>query len=192
MTVTITVLDTPYLCRRQTGLNTSGPQKYRPETNSGVIVLTTQPQLKTPATLQPGAAPKAGTSRGSTTIADGVVAKIAGIATQDIPGVYALGGGAARALGSIREAVGQKDLTQGVSVEVGQTQVAVDVTLVVEYPHPLQKVADDVRDAIYAAIEDTVGMEVTEVNVAITDIHVPSDDDAEKASTASAEHPRVS
>ena len=154
--------------------------------------MTTQPQLKTPATLQPGTAPKNGTSRGSTTIADGVVAKIAGIATQDIPGVYALGGGAARALGSIREAVGQKDLTQGVSVEVGQTQVAVDVTLVVEYPHPLQKVADDVRDAIYAAIEDTVGMEVTEVNVAITDIHVPSDDDAEKASTTSAEHPRVS
>lgn len=160
--------------------------------------MTTQPQAKTPATLAPdtarqNSAPTTVTSRGNTTIADGVVAKIAGIATQDIPGVYALGGGAARALGSIREAVGQKDLTQGVSVEVGQTQVAVDVTLVVEYPHPLQKVADDVRDAIYSAIEDLVGMEVTEVNVAITDIHIASDDDVvEKTPAGAAEHPRVS
>ena len=114
--------------------------------------------------------------RGATTVADGVVAKIAGIAIQEIPGVHALGGGAARAIGNLREKVGQKDLTQGVSVEVGQTQVAVDVTLVVEYPHPLQEVADNARDAVYTAIEDLVGMEVTEVNITITDIHVPSED----------------
>ena len=156
-----------------------------------MIILTTQPQSKnqatdaTPATVP--AARQTATSRGTTTVADGVVAKVAGIAAQDIPGVYALGGGAARALGSLREAVGQKDLTQGVSVEVGQTQVAVDVTLVVEYPHPLQKVAEDVRDAIYAAVEDVVGMEVTEVNVSITDIHIASDEADEKP----ASHKRV-
>jgi len=148
--------------------------------------LTTQPQGKTPATVQQGEAARqqnantTATSRGTTTVADGVVAKVAGIAAQDIPGVYALGGGAARALGSLREAVGQKDLTQGVSVEVGQTQVAVDVTIVVEYPHPLQKVANDVRDAIYAAVEDVVGMEVTEVNVSITDIHIADDESEDR------------
>ena len=162
--------------------------------------MTTQPQIKNNASGNNASANNANTnannnasgkqtvtSRGTTTVADGVVAKVAGIAAQDIPGVYALGGGAARALGSIREAVGQKDLTQGVSVEVGQTQVAVDVTLVVEYPHPLQKVAEDVRDAIYAAVEDVVGMEVTEVNVSITDIHIASDESEEKQ----ASHKRV-
>ncbi|PYI69915.1 Asp23/Gls24 family envelope stress response protein [Arthrobacter livingstonensis] len=146
--------------------------------------MTTQPQGKTPATVQATATKPAAsttaTGRGTTTVADGVVAKVAGIAAQDIAGVYALGGGAARALGTLREAVGQRDLTQGVSVEVGQTQVAVDVTLVVEYPHPLQKVADNVRDAIYAAVEDVVGMEVTEVNVSITDIHISGDEPEEK------------
>nr|WP_243399622.1 Asp23/Gls24 family envelope stress response protein [Arthrobacter glacialis] len=146
-----------------------------------MIILTIQPQPKNPAATNNPAANSAatkqtGTSRGTTTVADGVVAKVAGIAAQDIPGVFALGGGAARALGSLREAVGQKDLTQGVSVEVGQTQVAVDVTIVVEYPHPLQKVADAVRDAIYSAVEDVVGMEVTEVNVSITDIHIDADE----------------
>ncbi len=146
--------------------------------------MTTQPQNKTqvtPGATSAGAGAGAAsretvTSRGTTTVADGVVAKVAGIAAHDIPGVYALGGGAARAFGSIREAVGQRDLTQGVSVEVGQTQVAVDITLVVEYPHPLQTVADAVRDAIYAAVGDIVGMEVTEVNVSITDIHIASED----------------
>lgn len=115
--------------------------------------------------------------RGTTTIVDSVIAKLAGIAIADIPGVYALGGGAARALGSIREAVGQKDLTQGVTVEVGQTQVAADLTIVAEYPHPLQDVAEAVRDAVYRAVEDLAGMEVTEVNVTIADIHIPSADD---------------
>jgi uncharacterized alkaline shock family protein YloU len=128
--------------------------------------------------------------RGRTTVADGVVAKIAGIAIQEIDGVHALGGGAARAIGNLREKVGQKDLTQGVSVEVGQTQVAVDVTLVVEYPHPLQQVADNARDAVYSAVEDLVGMEVTEVNITITDIHVPSEDNDGEADDAGRE-PRV-
>ncbi|MBG6192237.1 putative alkaline shock family protein YloU [Arthrobacter sp. CAN_A212] len=169
--------------------------------------MSTQPQDKLPTTASPtpavanrrpataAATAPAGKSqhdgdRGATSIADNVVAKIAGIALRDIPGVYALGGGAARALGSIRGAVGQKeDHTRGISVEVGQTQVAVDVTLVVEYPHPLKDVADQVRDAIYSAVEDLVGMEVTEVNVTISDIHVPGDDtrddDAESAPTES-------
>lgn len=134
------------------------------------------PAAKTPG-LTPHALPAGNDGRGATTVADGVVAKIAGIAIQEIDGVHALGGGAARALGSLRDKVGQKDLTQGVHVEVGQTQVAVDITLVVEYPHPLQQVADNAREAVYMAIENLVGMEVTEVNITITDIHVPSDDE---------------
>jgi uncharacterized alkaline shock family protein YloU len=140
-----------------------------------------------PAPMTAPAQPKGKDGRGATTVDDAVVAKIAGIAIQEIDGVHALGGGAARALGTLREKVGQKDLTQGVSVEVGQTQVAVDVTLVVEYPHPLQDVADRARDAVYTAIEDLVGMEVTEVNITITDIHVPSDDADEEAN----QEPRV-
>ena len=115
---------------------------------------------------------------GKTTIDDGVISKVAGIATRSVPGVYALGGGVSRAIGAIRDAMNQTDRSQGVTVEVGERQVAVDITIVAEYPASLQKVADDVRAAVYAAIEDIVGMDVAEVNVTINDVHIPGEDDA--------------
>ena len=123
-----------------------------------------------------GTASPATASRGKTVINTGVVAKIAGLAVRDVPGVYALGGGAARALGAIREAISNTDHSQGISVEVGESQVAVDLSLVAEYPVPLQQVADDARTAVIAAIETLVGMEVTEVNVTINDVHLPADE----------------
>jgi uncharacterized alkaline shock family protein YloU len=120
-------------------------------------------------------APAAGA--GKTVINDGVVAKIAGIAAREVPGVYGLGGGAARAFGAIRDAINTTDLSQGISVEVGEKQVAVDVTLSAEYPVALQDVADQVRAAVITAIETLVGMDVTEVNITVNDIHIPSVDD---------------
>ena len=119
-------------------------------------------------------------AQGKTVINDAVVAKVAGIAAREVPGVFALGGGAARAFGAIRGAINATDLGQGISVEVGETQVAADVTIVAEYPVALQKVAADVRTAITQAIEQIVGLQVTEVNVTINDVHVPSDDDEDE------------
>lgn len=116
------------------------------------------------------------TAQGKTVINDGVVAKVAGIAAREVNGVFALGGNTARAFGAIREVIGGQDLAQGVHVEVGETQVAVDITIVVEYPTPMQTVADGVRAAVASAIENLIGMEVAEINVAINDVHIPGDD----------------
>ena len=134
--------------------------------------------LTTPVPPTASATSSSGTAStgGKTVINDAVVAKIAGIAAADVSGVFALGGGAARALGAIRDVINAKDLTQGITVEVGETQVAVDVSIVAEYPAPLQTVADNVRSAVISAIETLVGMEVTEVNVTVNDVHIPSDD----------------
>ena len=116
---------------------------------------------------------------GKTVIVDPVIAKIAGIAARETPGVFALGGGAARIVGAVRGALGNTDLSQGVKVEVGETQVAADVTIVVEYPLPLTGVADAVRANVAAAITDLIGMQVAEINVTVTDVHIPGDDDTE-------------
>lgn len=113
---------------------------------------------------------------GTTTVVDPVVAKLAGIAAREVPGVFALGGGAARLVGGIRDAIGQTDLSQGVRVEVGETQVAADVTIVVHYPEQLQVVADAVRVAVARTITELVGMEVAEINVTVSDVHIPGED----------------
>ena len=120
-----------------------------------------------------------GAASGKTTIVDPVIAKIAGIAAREVPGVFALGGGAARAIGAIRGVIGGADLSQGIKVEVGETQVAVEINIVVEYPQPLQHVADGVRAAVAAAIEQLVGMEVTEINVTVSDVHIAGEEPTE-------------
>ncbi|MDO5722080.1 MAG: Asp23/Gls24 family envelope stress response protein [Actinomycetaceae bacterium] len=126
--------------------------------------------------------------RGVTTIQDSVVAKIAGLAIENIPGVYSLGGTMSRAIGSMREAVGaSKDITQGVSVEVGEIEAAVDIKLIVEYPHPVHEVADQVRDAVFEAVEGLVGLDVKEVNIDITDVHVVTEKELESKENKSSE-----
>jgi uncharacterized alkaline shock family protein YloU len=127
----------------------------------------------------------ADTTHGTTTVDDSVVAKIAGIAAREVPGVHDLGGGAARAIGALRNRINQGDQAQGISVEVGETQAAVDVIVVAEYPIPLHHVADGIRTAITTAIETLVGLEVTEVNVTISDVNIPADDDSDGSADAS-------
>lgn len=116
------------------------------------------------------------TQQGRTSIADGVVAKIAGIATREVDGVYAVGGGAARAVGAVRERIGGKTHSQGVSVEVGERQAAVDVDVVLEYGTAIADVAQGIRRNVITSIERMTGLEVTEVNVAVNDIHIPDED----------------
>ena len=48
-----------------------------------------------------------------------------------------------------------------------------------EYPYPVHEVADKVREAIFSAVEGLVGLEVTEVNIKVTDVHVPGNEDDE-------------
>lgn len=128
--------------------------------------------------VQPAAVAQDGT-QGRTVIADTAVAKVVGIAVRGVAGVHALGSGASRSIGAIREVVGAADLTQGVRVEVGESQVAVDIILTAEYGYPLQALANTVRGAVYDAVEDMVGRNVIEVNIEISDVFIPSPD-AEK------------
>ncbi|MDN3481345.1 Asp23/Gls24 family envelope stress response protein [Arthrobacter sp. APC 3897] len=110
---------------------------------------------------------------GKTAISEQAVAKVAAIAARSVDGVYALGTGSGRALGAVRDAVGASSATQGVHVEVGETEVAVDVTLVAVYGTPLTRIADNVRAAVYSAVESLVGLRVVEVNVDVNDVQIP-------------------
>jgi uncharacterized alkaline shock family protein YloU len=118
------------------------------------------------------------TSRGNTTIADGVVQKIAGVSAADVSGVYALGGGTARTIGAIRERIpgSSQSAGQGVAVEVGEQQAAIDLDLVAEYGVSIAELSRAVRRSVISAVEAMTALEVTEVNISVNDIHLPSDD----------------
>ncbi|UQS24931.1 Asp23/Gls24 family envelope stress response protein [Amycolatopsis thermalba] len=119
------------------------------------------------------------TSQGTTTIASTVVQKIAGLAAREIPGVYDLGGGAARAFNALRERIpgASGSVGQGVSVEVGEKQAAVDLQIVVEYGVSIADLAQAVRANAIGAIEQMTGLEVVEVNITVNDVHLPGDDE---------------
>lgn len=119
------------------------------------------------------------TEQGRTTIADTVVAKIAGIAAREVNGVHSLGGGAARAVGSLRERIpgGRTNHAQGVGVEVGERQTAVDITLVAEYGVSMADLAASIRRNVIGAIEGMTGLEVSEVNIDVQDVHLEGEDD---------------
>ncbi|MDQ6716001.1 MAG: Asp23/Gls24 family envelope stress response protein [Actinomycetota bacterium] len=168
----------------------------------------TDTSTTTPAPSKgPGASPASSddqpaaldTGQGRTTIADVVVAKIAGIAAREISGVYDLGGGAARAVGALRERIGGAvggagggGHTQGVSVEVGERQAAVDLQLVAEYGVAISDLAEDIRQNVIDAVERMTGLNVTEVNIDVQDVHVPSDDaKSDDDDTAETAPPRV-
>ncbi len=117
------------------------------------------------------------TERGATTISDTVVRKIAGLAAQEVEKVQ-VGGGASAAvggfLGSVSDAVTGSSAggspTSGVSVEVGQEEAAVDLTVAVEYGVSIPQVAQAVRRNVINRVENLVGLRVTEVNITVNDV----------------------
>ncbi|PSK95857.1 putative alkaline shock family protein YloU [Murinocardiopsis flavida] len=134
------------------------------------------------------------TTNGRTSIADHVVAKIAGMAAREVGGVHQMGGGASRAFGAVRDRIPGSTATstaaRGVTVEVGERQAAVDIQLVVEYGVSIPDLAGAVRRNVITGVERMTGLEVTEVNITVDDIHLPDDDAADNGDGSGAE-PRV-
>jgi uncharacterized alkaline shock family protein YloU len=126
---------------------------------------------------RPEAAPVALESEeGRTRISADVVAKIAGLAARDIPGVHSMGAGVARRVGQLRSLIpgANEAATQGVSVEVGEGQAAIDLNLVTWYGQSIVDISDAVRRSVVGQVEGMTGLNVIEVNVQVDDIHVES------------------
>lgn len=115
--------------------------------------------------------------RGITRIADDVVAKIAAIAVREVPGVHDLGSDVSRLFSAVRERVGIGGEGGGVSVQLRDRRVEVNLSIVVAYGHVVMEVAEAVRANVITAVERMLGLRVTEVNVAVADVHIPNRQD---------------
>ncbi|MBT2427998.1 Asp23/Gls24 family envelope stress response protein [Streptomyces sp. ISL-112] len=137
-----------------------------------------EPRSGNPAT---SGGSEGGGVRGRTTIADGVVATIAGIAIRETDGVHSVGKGASKALGAVTGRVsGASSSGRTVKVEVGEKQTAIDVDVEVEYGVPIHELADRIRSHVTDAVETMTGLEVVEININVFDVHIPDDDDEDE------------
>lgn len=155
---------------------TETSQRTRPETQGA------ESEKQTPGGVSVGrTGGGAAGARGKTTIADGVVEKIAGMAARDVVGVHAMGSGFARTMGAVRDRVpgGGRSVTRGVKAEVGEVQAALDLEIVVEYGVSIADVAGDVRQNVISAVERMTGLEVVEVNIAVSDVKLPDEEEEE-------------
>lgn len=130
------------------------------------------------------------TEHGDTTIADTVVAKIAGIAAREVPGVYAMGNAARRAIGNLQQRIpggsAQGSVTGGVSVEKGERETAIEISVIVEYGASIVTVSEQLRENVIRAVEHGTGLEVVSVDINVSDVHLPDEDPADLQAAAAA------
>ena len=140
--------------------------------NEGGVVTETSQQRAGGSPLQ--------SDRGTTRIADGVVLAIADAAAGEVDGVD-LSHGGTRLPGDNSPTVGEflgnvtggSGRPRGISVEVGETQAAVDLTVNVVYGKPIPQVTEALRHNILQKVENLTGLEATEVNITVNDVTFP-------------------
>ena len=120
--------------------------------------------------------------RGTTTIQNAVVSQVAGIAAQEVEKVQ-MGGGTAAAVGGFLQGVtgtvsgnsSGGNNSRGVSVEVGEEEAAIDLTMAVEYGQSIPRLTEAVRRNVVNKVENLVGLRVTEVNINVSDVQLPQE-----------------
>lgn len=102
-------------------------------------------------------------------ITDEVIAIIAGIAATEVPGVYGMSGGLA---GGIAEALGRKNLSKGVKINAGDTEVIIDIYIIVEFGFRIPDVAWSIQEKVKKVVEEMTGLHVVEVNIHIQGVNI--------------------
>ena len=65
-------------------------------------------------------------------------------------------------------------VAQGVGVEVGETEAAVDLDIVVEYGVGIAELGRSIQRNVKQSVERMTGLRVVEVNVAVDDVYLPA------------------
>ena len=106
----------------------------------------------------------------SVRISDEVVATIAAIAAVEIDGVSGMCGSRA---GDIIEKFGKKNSAKGVKVDVDGNNVKINMNMLVTYGYKIQKVCEEVQEAVKASVEGMTGLHVSEITILVQGIITP-------------------
>jgi uncharacterized alkaline shock family protein YloU len=111
--------------------------------------------------------------RDRTIVSDVVIAKIAGIAAQDVEGVRMGGSDAASNGGSFVDGVGWDGQPRDVSVRVVEKEAEIDLTMTVEYGRAIPQIIEKVRRNVISRVENQAGYGVAKANITVKDVLVP-------------------
>jgi len=109
---------------------------------------------------------------GETIIGDDVVASIAGMAAQEIPGVGSLGKSAVRRAIAGAFADAAEKARTGVSVEVGKRECIVDLQINVQYGYSIPAIVNEVRKRVAARLLEFTGLIAKAINIRVVGIEV--------------------
>ena len=109
---------------------------------------------------------------GEVKIASDVVAVIAGLAANEVEGVYSMAGNITNELIS---RLGMKKLSKGVKVTMSDGFVHVDMMVNMKYGYSIPEVSRQVQEKVSQQIENMTGLIVPEVNVRIAGVNLEND-----------------
>ncbi len=102
------------------------------------------------------------------TFDDRVLEKIAGICAQDIDGLLEMDG---NMLDSLTETLGKDArVTKGITAEVSETDVTIEMTAIVAYDTDTQALFDTLCQRIDRAVTHMTGLKLNELNLHIQDV----------------------
>ena len=107
---------------------------------------------------------------GETIIDDGVVASIVGLAAGEIEGVAYLGKSAVRRAVTDALSGAEGKAKHGVSVEVGNKEAIIDITLGVIYGFNIPDIVTKVRKKVATRLVEITGLTAKQINVHIVSI----------------------
>ena len=118
--------------------------------------------------------------KGELTYEDKVIQKIIGLSLEKVDGLLAVDGGFFSNLAD--KIVNTDNVANGVNVEVGKEQVAVDLNVVVEYQKNVPELYKHIKEVVVSQVSKITDLEVIEVNVNVVDIKTKEQHEADSVS----------
>ena len=107
-------------------------------------------------------------TRGELTFNDKVIQKIVGYAIENVSGLLGVDGGF---VANIKNRIVNSDNpVDGIDVEVGKEQVAVDLNIIMEYGHNAHDIYKQLSTVIAKQVKETTSLVLVELNVEVVDI----------------------
>jgi len=118
---------------------------------------------------------------GKTTIAPEVVTQLVEIAAKKVQGIHSI---AKQGIGEqiaefTQRFSGKFQSGQGIVVEVGEREVAIDLRIIAHYGVKVSDLAASLRGSIIEQIESLLGLVVKEVNIQVSGLFFPENKPAE-------------